>query len=122
VVEAGKQVFFHHEKLDVYRLSIETAKAFSSSEVVCCLPITVFRRLDELLTSVVLNIAEGNGRFSNVDQRRFLDTSHEAAVKMAARLDLYVIQGLLPEKEVKGWKDFLERISVMTSSMVMETL
>ncbi|MFA6294475.1 MAG: four helix bundle protein, partial [Victivallales bacterium] len=33
--EAEKHVFFHHEKLDVYRFAIETAKAFSSSDVVC---------------------------------------------------------------------------------------
>jgi four helix bundle protein len=70
---------------------------------------------------MVLNIAEGNGRFSDADQRRFFATSHEAAIKMAARLDLYVIQGLLPEKETEGWKALLERISVMTSSMAVET-
>ena len=114
----GNQVLFHHETLDVYRVAIETATAFCSSEAVCCLSNTVFRRLDELLTSMVLNIAEGNGRFSDADQRRFLGSSHEAAIKMAARLDLCVIQGLLPMDEVERWKSLLERVSVMTSSMV----
>ena len=113
----GEKVFFHHETLDVYRVAIETATAFSSSRAVSSLSNTEFRKLDELLTSMILNIAEGNGRFSDADQRRFLDTAHEAAIKMAARLDLYVIQGLLPHSEVEGWKPLLERVSVMTLAM-----
>ena len=114
-------MFFHHEKLDVYRVAIETATAVSSSEAVCRLSTTVFRKLDELLTSMILNIAEGNGRFSDADQKRFLGSSHEAAIKMAARLDLYVIQSLLPPEEVADWKSLLERVSVMTSSMAAGT-
>ena len=113
----GEDVLFHHETLDVYRVAIEVATAFCSSESVCRLADTQFRRLDELLTSMVLNIAEGNGRFSDADQQRFLGTSHEAAIKMAARLDLYVIQDLLPHSEVEGWKPLLERVSAMTFSM-----
>jgi len=71
-----------------------------------------------LLTSMVLNIAEGNGRFSDADQARFLGTSHESAIKLAARLDLCVTQNLLPQDEVVGWKALLQRVSVMASSMI----
>lgn len=110
-------VLFHHEKLDVYRLALAAAEAFYSSEVVYNLPNPVFRRLDELFTSMVLNIAEGNGRFSDADQARFLATSHESAVKLAARLDLCVTQGILAPKAVSEWKVLLERVSVITSSM-----
>jgi four helix bundle protein len=67
---------------------------------------------------MVLNIAEGNGRFSNADQARFLSTSHESAVKLAARLDLCVTQDLLPRYEVAEWKAHLERVAVMTASMI----
>jgi len=110
---------FHHETLDVYKVGIEAATAFSSSDSVSRLPNPVFRRLDQLLTSMVLNIAEGNGRFSDADQARFLGTSHESAIKLAARLDLCVTQNLLPLNEVVGWKALLERVSVMTSSMIV---
>ncbi len=114
----GGEPFFHHEALDVYQVAIEAVRVFCSSDAVCTLSSTLYRRLDELLTSMVLNIAEGNGRFSDADQRRFLKTSHEAAIKMAARLDLYVIQRLLPRSEVDGMKHLLERVSNMTSSMI----
>jgi four helix bundle protein len=113
-----EKILFHHERLDVYRVAIRIAEVFSSAEAVCCLSNPVFRRLDELLTSMVLNIAEGNGRFSDADQKRFLGTSHEAAIKLAARLDLCVSQDLLAKGEVDEWKGLLERVAVMTSAMI----
>ena len=116
-VEMEKPLF-HHETLDVYKVGIETATAFCSSDAISRLPNPVFRRLDQLLTSMVLNIAEGNGRFSDADQVRFLGTSHESAIKLAARLDLCVSQDLLSLDEVVGWKALLQRVSVMTSSMI----
>ncbi|MCB1070545.1 MAG: four helix bundle protein [Kiritimatiellae bacterium] len=117
--EDGESALFHHETLDVYKVGIQAATALCSSDTVARLPNPVFRRLDQLLTSMVLNIAEGNGRFSDADQARFLGTSHESAIKLAARLDLCVTQNLLPQDEVNGWKVLLERVSVMTSSMIV---
>jgi four helix bundle protein len=116
-VEMEKPLF-HHETLDVYRVGLETATAFCSSDAISHLPNPVFRRLDQLLTSMVLNIAEGNGRFSDADQARFLGTSHESAIKLGARRDLCVTQSLLPLDEVAGLKALLQRVSVMTSSMI----
>jgi len=108
---------FHHETLNVYRAALAAAEAFYSSETLSQLSNPIFRRLDELLTSMVLNIAEGNGRFSDADQTRFLATSHQSAVKLAARLDLCVTQGFLSRQEVGEWKIFLEKVCVITSSM-----
>ena len=70
---------------------------------------------------MVLNIAEGNGRYSELDQSRFLGTSHEATVKLAARLDLCVAQSLLRKDEVGEMKNLLSRVSAMTSAMISET-
>ena len=114
----GGKALFHHETLDVYRVALEAATAFCSSDAVSSLPKPVFRRLDQLHTSMVLNIAEGNGRFSDADQARFLGTSHESAIKLAARLDLCVAQNQLPRDEVAGWKTLLQRVAAMTLSMI----
>ncbi len=114
----GDKPLFHHETLDVYRVGIEVATAICSSDALSRLPTPVFHRLDQLLTSMILNIAEGNGRFSDADQARFLGTSHESAIKLAARLDLCVTQGLLSPNEIEAWKALLQRVSVMTSSMI----
>ncbi len=115
---SGKGPLFHHETLDVYRVALEVAATLCCSETVPQLPNPAFRRLDQLLTSMVLNIADGNGRFSDADQARFLGTSHESAIKLAARLDLCVTQNLLPQDKVVGWKALLQRVSVMTSSLI----
>lgn len=112
-----QRILFHHEALDVYRVALEAATLFCNCETVGRLPIRVFRRLDELLTSMVLNIAEGNGRFAEADQRKFLETSHEAAVKMAAKLDLCFVQGTLPSEVVRPCKDLLERVAAMAAAM-----
>lgn len=117
VYEAREKALFHHEKLDVYKVSMQIAKTLTSSETVDSLPATVFRRLDELLTSMVLNIAEGNGRFSKADQQRFIGVSHEAAIKLAARLDICVVQELIPADEVQEVKLLLERVAAMTLAM-----
>ena len=109
---------FHHEELDVYCVALSVFDQLSSSTAVQNIPSAVFRRLDVLATSTVLNIAEGNGRFSVLDQRRFVSTAHESAVKLAARLDLCVVQGQVPRVEVRLIKKLLSRVSAMTSAMI----
>ncbi len=108
---------FHHEELEVYQASLHLASEFSASQSFAHLHTQTFRRLDELLTSLVLNLAEGNGRFSKEDQSRFCASAHEAAIKLAARLDLCRVKNELPDDEVANWKNLLERISAMTMSM-----
>jgi four helix bundle protein len=113
-----KKVFFHHENLDVYCIALETIGAFLSIGAVQRLSLNVFRRLDAISTSMVLNIAEGNGRFCSADQCRFLSTAHESAIKMAARLDLCTMQGLIPTSDIGACKDLLFRVSAMTAAMI----
>ena len=48
----------------------------------------LFRQLDKLATSVVLNIAEGNGRYSEADRHKFIDQAEAAGTKSAAYVDL----------------------------------
>jgi four helix bundle protein len=108
---------FHHEQLDVYRVALEIARGFANSEAVYQLSITLFRKLDEPLTSMILNIAEGNGRFSEGDQQRFIGIAHESAIKMAARLDLCMLRDAIPLDQGADWKTKLERVSAMTSAM-----
>jgi four helix bundle protein len=66
---------------------------------------------------MVLNIAEGNGRFSESDQRRFLGGAHESAIKMAANLDLCVAQKALPREDADKCKTLLARVACMTAKM-----
>ena len=77
----------------------------------------LYRKIDEAVTSVILNIAEGNGRYSELDHRRFLDIAESSAVKVAAFLDLAVRKLMLAEQECGPAKALLERIVAMLSRM-----
>jgi four helix bundle protein len=109
---------FHHERLDVYRVSMTLMGSFFSLEGIETIPIRLFRKLDGLATSIVLNIAEGNGRFSELDHRRFLEIAHRSAIKMAAQLDLCGIRKVLTNECIYEWKRYLSRIAAMTAAMI----
>ena len=67
--------------------------------------------------SAFLNIAEGNGRYAQLDHRRFLDLVESSAVKVAAYLDLAVQKLTLGRKECGPEKTLLERIVAMLSRL-----
>jgi hypothetical protein len=61
------------------------------------------RRIDEFATSLVLNIAEGNGRFSRLDHGKFIDIAEEAGMKLAAYLDLTDVGGTVDMEPSKSF-------------------
>jgi four helix bundle protein len=79
----GPEPLFHHEGLEVYRAALGFMEWFVSRTATKELSNRLFRQLDEAGTSVVLNIAEGNGRYADLDHHRFLQIAQSAAVKAA---------------------------------------
>jgi four helix bundle protein len=71
------------------------------------------RQIDEAATCMVLNIAEGNGRFSVLDHHRFLQIADRATVKGAVYLDLAVEKFLVDASGVSTGKQLLRRVSAM---------
>jgi four helix bundle protein len=113
----SRQPLFHHETLDVYRAALDLMRWFTSLPGGQDLPSRFHRQVDEGATSIVLNIAEGNGRYSELDHRRFLDLAAAAAVKVAAGLDLAARRALLEKAACEPGKILLERIVAMLSRM-----
>jgi len=87
--ESHHGYYFAHESLHVYQRAVQL---FEEVEAELLADVDGrprhLRRIDELATSLVLNIAEGNGRFSHLDHGKFIDTAKEAGIKLAAYLDL----------------------------------
>ncbi len=77
----GFEALFHHESLDVYRAGLDFMRWFVGLPGGKELSDRLCWEVDKSATSVVLNVAEGNGRYSELDHRRFL----EITVKMEAR-------------------------------------
>ena len=113
--KAVPEPVFHHEGLDVYQRALGFMEWFVSRPGAKELSNRLFRQLDEAGTSVVLNIAEGNGRYAELDHHRFLQIAQSAAVQGAVFLDLGVERALLVETEAIVGKEMLRRISAMVA-------
>jgi len=115
---ASDHTFFAHERLDVYQVALATAGWMHSFLQGHPAPSGLRRRLDASSTSVVLNIAEGNARFLQLDHRRFLRIAHTAAVHTAACLDLTVARKSASAADLDEGKRLLKRVTSMLVAMI----
>ena len=80
---------FDHEKLEVYQSAI--AFCAWAGELIDRLPRIAARdQLDRTSTSIPLNIAEGNAKFSAADRSRYFEIARGSAVECASCLDVLV--------------------------------
>jgi four helix bundle protein len=102
--------YFDHEKLNVYQVSLafnEWVGEFLSS---IDAKAAAKDQLDRAATSIPLNIAEGNGKFSTKDRARFFDIARGSAVESAACLDVLVSRKLTTKEHIAPAKDQLVQI------------
>src|SRR5437762_7509751 len=85
---------FDHDKLDVYQESIAFCAWAGDILSTTTVKAAAKDQLDRASTSVPLNIAEGNGKFSARDRARFLETARGSALECAACLDVLVARKL----------------------------
>lgn len=109
---------FDHERLDVYQVSLQFVK-------------WVFDRVDRLKghfrhardelirasQSILRNIAEGNGKRSGPDRKRFFEIARGSALECAAVLDELYIMKAIDKAETKEGKGLLHRIVSMLTKM-----
>ena len=107
-----------HEKLDVYRLATGYV-AWVYDKAGSLKGIHRFAR-DQWLRasqSIPLNIAEGNGKTSNADRRRFFEIARGSALECAAVQDVLMVGRALEEQESLDRKKELDRIAAMLSRL-----
>ena len=109
---------FGHENLDVYQLSLEyVAFAFGLADR---LQGPVRHARDQLLRasqSIPLNIAEGNGKASDPDRRRFFEIARGSALECAAIQDVLQVCGAIEAEENDVAKRTLDRIAAMLTKL-----
>jgi four helix bundle protein len=112
---------FDHEKLRVYQHAM--------SFIVWCgllferLPKTLSAvgQLDRASTSVPLNIAEGNGKFTAADRCKYFDIARGSALECAACLDVSIAKRPLTADEVLPGKQSLANIVSMLVGLIKST-
>ncbi len=110
--------FFDHEKLDVYGESIAFCGWAGELLASISARAAVKDQLDRASTSIPLNIAEGNGKFSERDRARFLEIARGSALECAACLDVMVVRELVAEEQITVQKERLSRIVQMLMGML----
>ena len=102
--------YFDHEKLDVYRKSIAFCAWVGDFMPLITQKTAAKDQLDRASTSIPLNIAEGNGKFSVKDRARFLEMARGSALECAAALDVLVARKLATDQQIAGAKSELAAI------------
>ena len=113
---------FDHERLHVYRLSIDYV-AFSY-RIAKTLNGTHRHARDQWLRaaqSIPLNIAEGNGKQSLKDKYRFFEIARGSALECASIQDVLRVCDAIDDESDRRGKSDLERIVSMLTRLIQRT-
>src|SRR5882724_6269741 len=113
-----QEFFFDHEKLEVYQESLRFVAWLSVLLEQSVRVGDVKDQLDRASTSIPLNIAEGNGKYTLKDRCRFFDIAHGSALECAAGLDVLVAKAKVTTEQIRPGKERLQRIVRMPMGLI----
>jgi four helix bundle protein len=107
-----------HEKLDVYRLSLEYVSwVYEKAKKLDGVHRSAKDQWLRASQSIPLNIAEGNGKTAKADRRRYFEIARGSALECAAIQDVLVVGKALDDSQSSDHKVELDRIAVMLSRL-----
>jgi len=113
---------FDHERLEVYKLQLQfigwVTELLEEMEQSSRKTREVRGHLDEASVSVLLNIAEGNGKRQRQVRAKFFDDARGSATECAACLDALVTKRACTTERVQPGKTMLERVVSMLTKLV----
>jgi four helix bundle protein len=113
-------VIFPHEHLDVYQVGVEFMRWFHALPAGAELSSRLLRQVDKAATSIILNIAERNGRYPEGERQSFLDIAEASTVKAAAYLDLCAHKAELEPDQRECGVQLLGRIALMLRGLSLD--
>jgi four helix bundle protein len=117
-MQTSDECWFDHEKLEVYREAIAFVGWLSTILEGAVRFGDVKDQLDRGSTSIPLNIAEGNGKYTPKDRCRFFDIAHASALECAAGLNILVAKAKATTDEIRPGKERLQRIVNMLMGLI----
>jgi len=112
------KTYFDHERLDVYQESIAFCGRVGDLLTEITGKAAAKDQLDRASTSLPLNIAEGNGKFSAANRARFLEIARGSALECAACFDLLAVRKLISQERIIPAKEQLVQIVNMLMGML----
>ncbi len=112
------QPYFDHEKLRVYQEAIKFLALVEEISKKIGKKLPVLDHLDRAATSIALNIAEGNGKFTASDRCKFFDIARGSALEAASALDVLVAKKVILAEEIKAGKEMLHGIVSMIVGLI----
>lgn len=112
------KTYFDHERLNVYQEAIIFCGWAGDLLNEIAAKAAAKDQLDRASTSIPLNIAEGNGKFSNADRARFLEIARGSALECAAGIDVLGARKLIYSERIIPAKERLVRIVNMLVGML----
>ena len=109
---------FDHEKLTVYKKALESITW--TDDLLRDIPksVAAHDQLDRASTSMPLNIAEGNGKFTTRDRCRYFDSARGSALECAACLDVVVAKRCKSDEEINLGKSILREVVSMLVGLI----
>lgn len=112
------EIYFDHEKLKVYQRAIEFSGWVSDIIREIQIKNSIIDQLDRASSSIALNIAEGNGKFTGRDRCRYLDIARGSALECSSCLDIMLVKGMIEKSVLVHGKDILKEIVSMLVGLI----
>jgi len=109
---------FGHETLDVYNLSLDYSAWAIEFMTSLQRPGSALRdQWIRACSSIPLNTAEGNGKVTEADRRKFFEIARGSSLECAAIQDVLMVSKQLDPDLNAHWKQILERIVSMLTGL-----
>ena len=109
---------FDFEKLDVYKkakaFNADVRQFINTTKLDSC----TNDQLRRAAFSIVLNLAEGTGRFSKPDRKNFFIIARSSVFECVAILDVLEDESIIGESAFRGFYDQAEELSKILYAMI----
>lgn len=112
---------FDHEKLRVYQEAIRLVAWVNGILENIPKSLSVHIQLDRASTSIPLNIAEGNGKFTAPDRCKYFDIARGSSLEFAGCLDVLVAKKKIKAEEAAEGKEIILPIVSMLVGLIKRT-
>jgi four helix bundle protein len=112
------KVQFDHEKLRAYQEALRFVAWVDPLLENLAGKVAARDQLDRASTSVVLNLAEGNGKRSFADRCRSFDIARGSVVECAACLDVLQVKNRIAAEQATAGKEILLGVVSMVAGLI----